>query len=153
MDDRSVPVRNAVERFAAADAAKLARVTVHKLETWERTGFLRASIPAASRGTPRFYTFRDVVALRVAAELQEAGISLQRLRAVVAYLRGRDGLSATEALARTNLVTSGDDVFEVTGDVTLHVPSGQRMMVHVTVPLDQVVTEIQRKARALRRAA
>jgi hypothetical protein len=75
------------------------------------------------------------------------------LRRVVAYLRARDGLSATDVLARTNLVTSGDDVYEVDGDITLHVPSGQRMMVHVTIPLDQVVLEVQRKARALRRAA
>jgi hypothetical protein len=56
-------------------------------------------------------------------------------------------------LARTNLVTNGEQVYEVAGDVTLHLPSGQRMMVHVTIPLDQVVREVQRKARALRRAA
>ena len=75
------------------------------------------------------------------------------LRKVVEYLRAREGLSTTEALARTNLVTDGERVYEVAGDVTIHVPSGQRMMVHVTIPLDQVVSEVQRKARALRRAA
>jgi phosphoribosyl-ATP pyrophosphohydrolase len=90
----------------------------------------------------------------VAAELREAGVSLQLLRKVVDYLRAREGLSATEVLARTNLVTNGEAVYEESGDVTLHLPSGQRvMMVHVTIPLDQVVREVQRKARVLRRAA
>ncbi|MGA7124415.1 MAG: MerR family transcriptional regulator [Polyangiaceae bacterium] len=139
--------------FSSEQASRLSLVPVQRLQEWERTGFLTASIPAKRRGVSRRYTFRDVIALRVATELRESGVSLQMLRRVVDYLRGREGLSATEALARTNLVTSGEQVYEVAGDVTLHLPSGQRMMVHVTIPLDQVVREVQRKARALRRAA
>ena len=139
--------------FSSEEASKLSLVPVQRLQEWERTGFLRASIPAKRRGVSRRYSFRDVVALRVAGELRAAGVSLQMLRKVVAYLRARDGLSATEVLARTNLVTSGEQVYEVAGDVTLHLPSGQRMMVHVTIPLDRVVREVQRQARALRRAA
>jgi DNA-binding transcriptional MerR regulator len=139
--------------FSTEEASKLSRVPVQRLTEWDRTGFLEASIPAKRRGVSRRYTFRDVIALRVASELREAGVTLQLLRKVVDYLRARQGLSATEVLSRTNLVTSGEQVYEVSGDVTLHLPSGQRMMVHVTIPLDQVVLEVQRKARALRRAA
>jgi DNA-binding transcriptional MerR regulator len=139
--------------FSSEQASRLSLVPVQRLQEWERTGFLTASIPAKRRGVSRRYTFRDVIALRVAAELRESGVSLQMLRRVVDYLRAREGLSATEAFARTNLVTSGEQVYEVAGDVTLHLPSGQRMMVHVTIQLDQVVREVQRNARALRRAA
>lgn len=142
-----------VADFDVEEAATLVKVDPAKLAVWERTGFLRASIPAKRRGVSRRYTFRDVVALRIAVELREAGVSLQLLRKVVDYLRAREGLSATEVLARTNLVTDGDRVYEVAGDVTLHLSSGQRMMVHVTIPLDQVVREVQRQARALQRAA
>lgn len=144
---------NVASDFSTEEAAKLARVEPAKLAVWERTGFLRASIPAKRRGMSRRYTFRDVVALRVAMELRDGGVSLQMLRKVVDYLRNRDGLGASEVLARTNLVTSGEQVYEVDGDVTIHVPSGQRMMVHVTIPLDLVVREVQRSARALRRVA
>jgi DNA-binding transcriptional MerR regulator len=139
--------------FSSEEAAKLARLPVQRLKDWDKSGFLIASVPAKRRGVSRGYTFRDVIALRVAAELRESGVSLQLLRKVVDYLRAREGLSGTEVLARTNLVTNGEQVYEVAGDVTLHLPSGQRMMVHVTIPLDQVVREVQRKARALRRAA
>ena len=139
--------------FSSEEAAQLARLPVQRLKDWDKSGFLIASIPAKRRGVSRRYTFRDVIALRVAAELRESGVSLQLLRKVVDYLRVREGLSGTEVLARTNLVTNGEQVYEVAGDVTLHLPSGQRMMVHVTIPLDQVVREVQRKARALRRAA
>jgi DNA-binding transcriptional MerR regulator len=139
--------------FSTEETAKLSRVPEQRLTEWERTGFLRASIPALRRGVSRRYTFRDVVALRVVADLRAAGISLQMLRRVVAYLRSRDGLSATEVLARTNLVTDGDRVYEIDGDVTLQIPSGQRMFIHVMIPLDRIVSDLQRKARSLRRAA
>jgi DNA-binding transcriptional MerR regulator len=144
----------AVAEFSTEVAAKLAKLTLERVVAWDRTGFLCASVPPPRRGISRGYTFRDVVALRVACELRNRGVSLQLLRKVVDYLREREGLSATEVLARTNLVTDGERVYEVAGDVTIHVPSGQRMMmVHVTIPLDQVVSEIQRQARAIRRAA
>jgi DNA-binding transcriptional MerR regulator len=143
----------AVSDFSTEEAAKLAQLTPVDLGNWERSGFLTASIPAKRRGVSRRYTFRDVVALRVAAELRDGGVSLQMLRKVVAYLRARDGLSATEALARTNLVTDGERVYEVEGDVSIQLPSGQRTMSVSIVRLDQVVSEVQRKARALRRAA
>jgi DNA-binding transcriptional MerR regulator len=139
--------------FSSEEASRLSRVPVQRLNEWDKTKFLTASIPAKRRGVSRRYSFRDVVALRVAAELREAGVSLQLLRKVVDYLRAREGISATEALARTNLVTSGDQVYEVAGDVTFHLPSGQRMILAVMIPLDQVVTEVQRETLALRRAA
>jgi DNA-binding transcriptional MerR regulator len=139
--------------FSTEEAAKLSKLSVDRVVDWDKTGFLRASVPPPRRGISRRYTFRDIVALRVASELRGRGVSLQLLRTVVEYLRAREGLSATEVLAKTNLVTDGERVYEVTGEVTIHVPSGQRMMVHVTIPLDQVVGEVQRRARALRRAA
>ena len=139
--------------FAIDEAAKLARLPAQRLIQWDKRGFLRASIAPKRRGVARRYTFRDVVALRVAAQFREAGVTLQMLRKVVAHLRARDGLSATEVLARTNLVTNGEDVYEVDGDITFQIPSGQRVMMVVAIPLDQVVSEVQRKVRALRRAA
>jgi DNA-binding transcriptional MerR regulator len=139
--------------FSIEQAAKLSGSSMGTLIKWDKTGFLSASIPPKRRGISRRYTFRDVVALRVASVLRKAGVSLQMLRKVVAHLRARDGLSPNEVLARTNLVTNGTDVYEVEGDATIHLPSGQRVMVHVTIPLDRLVHEIQRKARLLPRIA
>src|SRR5580692_1420605 len=102
---------NTIADFLPDEAAKLAQIRIDRLENWQRTGFLTASIPAKRRGVSRHYSFRDVVALRVAAELRGAGVTLQMLRKVVAYLRARDGLSATEVLARTSLVTDGERVY------------------------------------------
>jgi DNA-binding transcriptional MerR regulator len=137
------------EGFPTEVAAKLGGVTLDMLANWDRTGFLSPSVPAKRRGISRRYSFRDVVAIRVVGELRTRGITHQALRKVVLYLCARTSLSPTDALASTNLVTDGHDVFEVKGDVsisTLHRP-GQRML--LMVPLDELVTELQTKARAL----
>jgi hypothetical protein len=108
--------------------------------------------PAGGHGVSRVYSFRDLIAIRVARESKSEGIPLQALRKVVEYLCVRTGLSPTDALASTSLVTDGRDVYEVKGDVsisTLRRP-GQRML--LMVPLDELVAELQAKARALRAA-
>jgi DNA-binding transcriptional MerR regulator len=142
------------EGFPTTVAAKLGKVTTKALEHWDVTGFLSPSVPPKRRGISARYSFRDVVAIRVVAELRAEGFSLQSLRKIVAYLCTRKGhLSPTDALASTRLVAVGRDVFEIEDDVvtisTLLRP-GQRLL--LMVPLGEVVAELQAKARALRAA-
>lgn len=79
------------------------------LDYWVRSGFFRPSVEEASgKGSDRTFSFRDVVALKVAQRLRTAGVSLQSLRAAVQRILGLSGLdSASEALAATYLVLSG----------------------------------------------
>jgi DNA-binding transcriptional MerR regulator len=141
-----------IDGFPTEVAAKLGGVTPKTLETWRTIGFLAPSTPAPRRGMSATYTFRDLVAIRVASELREAGIGVPGLKRVVKYLRSRKGLSATEVLAGTALVTDGRDVFEVEGAMTISALQrpGQRML--LVVPLDRFVADLQAKARALRAA-
>jgi DNA-binding transcriptional MerR regulator len=136
--------------FPTDIAAKLGGVSAITLDTWSRRSkFLVPSMPAPRRGVPKRYSFRDVVAIRVASELRAAGISVGSLRRVVNYLRARKGLSCAEALASTQLVTDGHDVYEVSGEQSISAlrRPGQRVL--FVVPLDELVTEIQTNARSL----
>lgn len=130
-------------------AASLGGVTRDMLGNWDRSGLLRPSIPAKRRGVNRRYSFRDLVAIRVVAALRSKGITHRSLRKVVEYLSARMGLSPTEALAATTLVTDGSDVYEVDGEVSISAlrRPGQRVL--LMVPLDELVAELQAKARAL----
>ena len=142
------------EGFPTDVAARLGGVTEDTLDGWSRgTKFLVPSIPAPRRGVPKRYSFRDVVAIRVASELRAAGISVGSLRRVVKYLRSRKGLSAAEVLASTQLVTDGHDVYEVSGEQSISAlrRPGQRVL--FVVPLDELVTELQTNARALTEGA
>lgn len=81
-----------VRAFTVEKALQLTGLSRRQLQYWDEQGFLRPSIAArAGRGRPRLYDFRDLVSLRVAANLRtDYGISLQQIRKVVEHLRGLD---------------------------------------------------------------
>ena len=108
------------EGFSTAQVERLTSIGAKTLHFWDRSGFLSPSVVQAhGTGSRRIYSFRDLVALRVAGQLRDAGISLQSLRKVVSALRDMHGLE--QPLAETYLVTNGHDVFEKHGDDVMSV--------------------------------
>lgn len=101
--------------FPVRQAVRLSGVPYRTLDFWANTRLVVPSIAqSAGKGSERIYSFQDVVALRVARSLREAGISLQSLRKVVRYLQQREGLDSP--LSGTFLASDGHDVYEVRGD-------------------------------------
>ncbi len=135
------------EGFSTAQVERLTHIGAKTLHFWDRTGFLSPSVLGAhGTGSRRIYSFRDLVALRVAAQLRDAGISLQSLRKVVSALREMHGLE--HPLAETYLVTNGHDVFERRGDEVMSVlrAPGQVMftfVIDLTRTVDALRTDIQ----------
>jgi DNA-binding transcriptional MerR regulator len=123
-----------VERFTGVDR--------RTLDFWDKSGFIVPSLQqGAGRGSQRLWSFDDLVALKVAAQLRALGVSLQALRKVATYLRGR---TPPASFANTYLVSNGVDVFERRGDElisTLRQP-GQAAFAWV-VDLGAVVEELQ----------
>jgi DNA-binding transcriptional MerR regulator len=77
-----------VHGYSVSQVERLTGINRKTLHFWDRTGFLSPSVRAAhGTGSRRLYSFRDLVALKVAAQLRDAGVSLQSLRIVAA---GRD---------------------------------------------------------------
>ncbi len=54
--------------FNTKESRTLTSVSLRQLQYWDETDFIRPSVAArAGRGSPRLYSFRDLVQLRVAA--------------------------------------------------------------------------------------
>lgn len=133
------------EGFSTAQVERLTGIGAKTLHFWDRSGFLSPSVVGAhGTGSRRIYSFRDLVALRVAAQLRDAGISLQSLRKVVAALREMHGLE--QPLVETYLVTNGLDVFEKHGEDVMSVlrQPGQAMF--------SFVIDLSRTVETLREA-
>lgn len=130
--------------FRTSEAAKLTGLTRRQLDHWDRTGFIRPSLaPAAGKGSARFYSFTDVVQLRVAKELRGTGVPLQALRKVVEYLRKVEGIDGP--LAEARLVVSGGDVLLVRGReelVSMLRAPGQGVL-QLVLDLPRVVGELR----------
>jgi DNA-binding transcriptional MerR regulator len=90
--------------------ARITNINPKTLHHWDRTGFLSPSAKrACGTGKHREYTFSDLIALRVARELRDAGISLHALRKIVRRLQNEGEFE--HPLANPYLVTDGQDVY------------------------------------------
>jgi DNA-binding transcriptional MerR regulator len=97
--------------YRGPTACAAAGITYRQLDYWARTGLVEPTIRAASgSGTQRLYGFRDILVLKVVKRLLDTGISLQQIRAAVAYLREH----GTADLAQVTLMSDGVSVYECT---------------------------------------
>jgi uncharacterized protein (DUF433 family) len=80
-----------LQAFTADRVRALTGLTLRQLQYWDEQAFVRPSLTARQgRGRKRLYSFRDLVSLKVAAQLRRHGISLQQIRKVNAHLRKLD---------------------------------------------------------------
>jgi predicted RNase H-like HicB family nuclease len=103
--------------FTFGRKAVMALVGISKMqmEHWDRSGIVRPSKAAAGKGTRREYDFRDLVALKVAKRLRDEGISLQKIRKALAYLRKNFPEKET-LLSEFRFLTDGATIFVVDRD-------------------------------------
>lgn len=93
--------------FGTRLACSLAGITYRQADYWDRTGLVSPSLQEArGSGSGRSYSFRDVVELRVVAQLLAAGVSLGKIRAAIGELRRRG-----EDLAGVTLLSDGATIY------------------------------------------
>lgn len=140
-----------MQGFTAGEVVRVSGVPYQRLDYWARSGFAPPSLRRASgKGSDRRYSFKDLVALRVADELRKQGVSLQKLRRVVRFLRGYEGDDAH--LGSGRLVVSGDDVFIYESDeqvVSALKEPGQAVMAFV-INLGAIAETVRERVQGLR---
>ncbi len=135
--------------FSTAEVAKLTGLTARQLDWWDRRGFLRPSVTAASGyGSKRRYSFTDVVKLRLAARLRAAGFGLPQVRRVVETLKRLD--PAADGLSTARLRVADRRVVWARTDSELVdlLHGGQLMLVF---PVGEAVADVARAAEDLGR--
>jgi uncharacterized protein (DUF433 family) len=136
-----------VAAFTTNEAQRLTGLSSRRLQYWDETAFIRPSVASRKgRGSPRLYSFQDLVQLRVAAQLRD-NLSLQTLRRLKAAL-DVDAPFATVRFA----VTEHNEVFYLG-------PSGQheavkapgQIILTFEVPLREIRTGLETRIAGLRK--
>ncbi len=100
--------------FGAKVVKEITGVSRMQLQHWDRTGIVRPSIKiGAGKGSRREYSFKDLVQLKVAKRLREEGISLQKIRKALEFLR-KNFPDVKAPLAELRFLTNGVDLFILT---------------------------------------
>jgi DNA-binding transcriptional MerR regulator len=101
------------ESYSGKRAAEIVGITYRQLDYWARTDLVRPSVAdAQGSGSRRAYSYQDLLELKVIKSLLDAGIRLEQVREVFAYLRNELG----EDVVTANLVISGTDAVLVRSD-------------------------------------
>ena len=78
----------AAATFSGTQAADIVGISYRQLDYWARTDLVRPSVTdAKGSGSRRHYSYRNLLELRMVKSLLDAGIRLESVRDVFAYLR------------------------------------------------------------------
>jgi uncharacterized protein (DUF433 family) len=128
--------------FSSKAVGALTRLTARQLQYWDETGFLKPSISARKgRGTLRLYSFQDLVALRVAAELRGT-LPLQTLRRFVAYFQRLD---YRLPLAEVHFWVERGRVYFREAGVTREARRPEQTVIEGTVLIREVLADLGRQ--------
>lgn len=108
-----------VDAYSSSQVTRIIGVTYRQLDYWDRCDFIKPSkAPASGYGSGRLYSFQDLVKLKVAKRLKDAGVGLQRIRKALDYL-GDHCPELQNPLLETVFFTDGRELFVVTSDPTV----------------------------------
>lgn len=93
----------------------LTGLTYRQIDYWTTTGIVVPFKASAGKGSRREYSFKDLVQLRVAKRLRAEGISLQKLRKSLAWLR-KNFPQVEAPLFTLRFVTDGETLFVMDPD-------------------------------------
>ncbi len=100
-----------MQTFGSKAVGELTGVTPRQIQYWDEEGIIKPSVREPSgRGTVRLYSYLDLIQFRVLKELKDQGVSLQKIRRSLDFLR-RHAPEVTKPLARLRLVTDGETIF------------------------------------------
>lgn len=100
--------------YNTATAAAVTGLTVRQISYWDSSHFIKPSISeAAGYGSARLYSFGDLVQLKVAKTLKDQGISVQKMRKAVSYLK-KHMPDIKKPLADLKFMTDGNSIFVLT---------------------------------------
>jgi len=134
------------ETYSGTRAAQIAGISYRQLDYWARTDLIRPSgSDAAGSGSRRQYTYRDLLELKVIKKLIDAGIRLESVRDVFAYLRDHVDTDISAA----HIVIEGSSVILCDGDELIDILRGGQGVFNI-LPLSGVRDEVDKEIISLK---
>lgn len=126
--------------YSGKQASEIVGISYRQLDYWARTDLVRPTgADAKGSGSRRVYTYRDLLELRVIKNLLDAGIRLESVREVFAYLRNH----VDTDIAAAHIVISGQSVVLCQGDQLIDVMRRGQGVLNV-LPLAGVKQDVDR---------
>lgn len=135
--------------FNSKTVSGITGLSIRQIDYWDRTHFIKPSVrEATGYGSARIYSFEDLIQLKVAKSLLDNGISLQRIRKSVWYLR-KTMPSVERPLSDLKFLTDGETIFVLTKDSKVIIDTLKNGQVVFSVQLGKIIDELKGEIKAL----
>jgi len=145
--------RYAGDGYGAPVAARLAGLRPSTLHYWIRTGLVKPSVgKPRGRGFTRAFSWKELIALRTAAELRKANVPLQSIRKAIGLVRRYKGIN--DPLGELRLVAAvapngKPDVQLLSGESAVSLVQQPGQAVITTFDVAAMVRDLRERADAL----
>ena len=135
--------------FNSKTACKLLGITRRQIGYWDETHLIKPSVQeAGGRGSVRLYSFADLVQLAVVKSLIGQGISLQKIRKSINYLK-KNSPQIEKPLAQLKFLTDGRTIFVLTSNnkEILNTLAGGQLV--FSIALGQIIENLKGEVKSI----
>jgi predicted RNase H-like HicB family nuclease len=137
--------------FNSKTVSKIIGVSLRRIDYWDRTHFIKPSIRDASGyGSVRLYSFIDLIQLRVAKTLMDKGISLQKIRKSINYLK-KNMPEVEKPHAEMRFLTDGETIFVLTKDKKVIIDTLTSGQLVFSIALGEIVENLKGEVVSLQK--
>jgi len=123
--------------------SRLTGLTKRQIDYWDRIHFIKPSIKEASGyGSVRLYSFTDLVQLKVARTLKEKGLSVQKIRKSINYLK-KTFPGVEKPLAEMRLITDGETIFVLTENKETILDTLSKGQMVMSIAIGEIIEELK----------
>lgn len=133
--------------FTSYEVCEIIGLSRRQVQHWDQTGWIQPSM--RTPGGHSRYTFQDLVSLKTAKKLLDAGISLQRIRRSITELK-RLLPTVRRPLVELTLVATGEMVLVFYEGTVFEAISGQQWIVEVA-EVQQAVDKWHKRVEELKK--
>lgn len=135
--------------FNTKTACKLTGLTQRQIDYWDRIHFIKPSVKEASGyGSVRLYSFTDLVQLKVAKTLMNKGLSLQRIRKSITYLK-KSFPGIEKPLAEMRLITDGETIFVLTENKEVILDTLSKGQLVMAIAIGKIIEELKGEVKKI----
>jgi uncharacterized protein (DUF433 family) len=136
-----------IRAFGARHVERLTGLSARRLSSWDRRAFIVPSYTVRhSRAGRRLYDFRDLVSLRVAADLLGKGVRLPEIRKAVDHLRSLD---YEKPLAEIKFWEYGGRLYFTEADTVRAGRRPEQVVAGFFVPVPKIVSDLRKRIHEL----
>lgn len=129
--------------FNSKTAVQIIGLSFRQLDYWDRTHFIKPSVrEAAGTGSARLYAFSDMVQLKVAKTLLDKGVSLQKIRKAITYLK-KNMPEVEKPLAELRFLTDGETIFVLTDNKKAIIDTLKSGQIVFSIALGDIVADLK----------